>query len=196
MEGKIVSLPAADHTGSRPLEWALDRRHSCREFTSDPLTWSEVGQLLWAAQGVNAAGRRTAPSAGALYPLEVYAVTPDGVSHYDPVSHARLPHREGDLREALARAALGQHFVRQAPLTIVLTAVFARVTRRYGQARGERYVLLEVGHAAQNVLLQAVALGLGSVAVGAFEDAAVAALLGLPHDHVPLYLLPVGHPGE
>lgn len=173
---------------------ALDRRRSCREFTDEPITEEALSQCLWAAQGRNAHGRRTAPSAGALYPVEVYALTADGVGRYDPAKHRLLSHIQRDLRERLASAALSQMFIAVAPLTIVLCAVFARVAVRYGKSRGERYTLIEIGHVAQNVLLQAEALGLGSVPVGAFNDSEVKALLELPADHVPLYLLPIGHP--
>lgn len=188
------TLPQPDRRGERSLEWTLDQRRSIRAFSRTALTSAQIGQLLWAAQGLNAAGGRTSPSAGALYPLEVYAVTADGVAHYDPPAH-RLQFRIArDVRPGLARAALGQEFIAVAPLTIVLCAVFERVASRYGKARGERYVLIEVGHAAQNVLLEAVALGLGSVAVGAFRDEEVHRLLELPRDQPPLYLLPVGYP--
>ncbi len=188
-------LPEPDRRGERTLEWTLDQRHSIRAFSRAALTSAQIGQLLWAAQGLNAAGRRTSPSAGALYPLEVYAVTADGVAHYDPAAHRLHFGITRDVRPALARAALGQDFVAVAPLTIVLCAVFERVASRYGKARGERYVLFEIGHAAQNVLLEAVALGLGSVPVGAFRDEEVHRLLELPRDQPPLYLLSIGYSG-
>lgn len=189
------NLPEPERRGERPLEWTLDRRKSVRTFLAKPLTPAQIGQLLWAAQGTNAVGGRTSPSAGARYPLEVYAVTAEGVAHYDPAHHRLEPTLARDVRAELARAALGQDFIAVAPLTIVLCAVFERVSSRYGKARGERYVIFEVGHAAQNVLLQAVALGLGSVPVGAFRDEEVHRLLELPGDQPPLYLLPVGYPG-
>lgn len=194
MGDETIHFPQPDRRGERTLEWVMDQRFSCRSFSSKALTTAQIGQLLWAAQGSNAHGGRTAPSAGARYPLEVYAVTAEGVGHYDPVGHRLLPGARGDIRQGLADAALAQSFVAQAPLTIVLCAIFARVTARYGRARGERYTLFEVGHAAQNVLLQAVALGLGSVAVGAYDDRAVHQVLGVAEDHVPLYLLPIGYP--
>jgi len=190
----LALLPALRQGGASLTE-LLDLRRSCREFADEPLALEALGQCLWAAQGRNAHRRRTSPSAGALYPLEVYSVTAEGMAHYDSANHRLQPHLRRDLREALARAALGQMFIAIAPLTIVLCAVFARVEVRYGKKRGERYTLIEIGHAAQNVLLQAQALGLGSVPVGAFEDSEVMAVLELPADHVPLYLLPIGHPG-
>ncbi|MEW6568681.1 MAG: SagB/ThcOx family dehydrogenase [Chloroflexota bacterium] len=194
MARDAISLPDPDRRGQQTLERTLDRRWSCRTFTREPLTLVQIGQLLWAAQGVNSRGRRTAPSAGALYPLEVYAVLPEGVAHYEVLNHRLELLQRRDVRQELALAALGQDFIAVAPLSVVLCAVFKRVTARYGKARGERYVLIEIGHAAQNVLLQAEALGLGSVPVGAFADAEVHRLLGLPPDHVPLYLLPIGYP--
>lgn len=195
MGDREVTLPEPERRGERSLEWTLDQRKSVRSFLPRPLTPTQIGQLLWAAQGVNAVGGRTCPSAGARYPLEVYAVTADGVAHYDPDRHRLKPIHDRDVRAELARAAIGQDFIAVAPLTIVLCAVFERVASRYGKARGERYVLFEVGHAAQNVLLQAVALGLGSVPVGAFRDEEVHRLLALPPDRPVLYLLPIGYPG-
>jgi SagB-type dehydrogenase family enzyme len=166
-----------------------------REFTEDPLNLGELGQLLWAAQGTtHPDGYRTAPSAGALYPLEVYAVIQEGVYHYDPQGHRLSLHRQGDARSALHAAALQQEPVLEAPVVFVIATVYERTGKKYGVERGPRYVHLEAGHAAQNLLLQAVALGLGAVPVGAFYDDKVKAILALPADQQPLYLIPVGHP--
>ena len=190
----VLSLPSPSTVGAVSVEEALAGRRSVREFTSRPLSWAQVGQLLWAAQGVtDAQGHRTAPSAGALYPLELYAVSAEGTFRYLPERHALATVREGDLRQELRAAARGQESVGTAPLVVVIVAVPARTAARYGQERARRYVQLEAGHAAQNLLLQAVALGLGAVPVGAFDDARVAATLGLPADEEPLYLLPVGY---
>ena len=174
---------------------ALAQRRSCRRFAPRKLTPAQIGQIAWAAQGVTGPGRgyRAAPSAGALYPMELYLVGPDGVHHYAPSGHRLDPHQRGDVRGELAKAALGQDFVRQAPLTVVISAVHDRVTRKYGQ-RGVMYVHMEAGHIAQNVHLQSVALGLGSVPVGAFHPSQVAEVLSLPKDREPLYLIPVGYP--
>lgn len=189
-----VALPSPALRGQVSLEEALARRRSVREFAARPLSAAEIGQLLWAAQGVtDDAGRRTAPSAGATYPLELCAVTADGVYRYLPDEHALRLVQSGDIRTDLAAAAIGQSFVGEAPLTVVVAAVPARTEARYG-ARSGRYVALEAGHAAQNLLLQAVALDLVSVPIGSFDDAAVADLVGLGEDEMPLYLLPVGHP--
>jgi len=177
------------------LEEALERRRSIREYLPTRLSDREIDRLLWAAQGItDDEGHRTAPSAGATYPLEAYAVTEDGVFRYEPAGGQRRTIRSGDVRAGLDAAARGRGLVLAAPLTIVLAVVPARTQGRYGEERGRRYVHFEVGHAAQNVLLQAVALGLGGVPVGAFDDDAVKAVLGLRADEEPLYLLPVGHP--
>jgi SagB-type dehydrogenase family enzyme len=155
----------------------------------------DISQLLWSAQGItDASGNRPAPSAGATYPLELYLVNEDGVFRYIPQDHILHRVRDGDLRRDLYDASLEQEFILEAPATIVFTAVFARTEQRYGSARSPRYIHMEVGHAAQNVLLQAVALGLGAVPVGAYEDAHVSRVLDLPAEHIPLYLIPVGHP--
>jgi SagB-type dehydrogenase family enzyme len=189
-----LELPAPILDGPLSLEETLARRRSVRTFAAEALDAADIGQLLWAAQGVtDADGGRTAPSAGATYPLELLAVTADGVARYLPDRHAlRWLHR-GDIRALLATAAYEQPFLADAPLIVVVAAVPARTAARYG-ARADRYVTLEAGHAAQSLLLQAVALGLGAVPVGAFDDAAVVELVGLADGEEPLYLLPVGHP--
>lgn len=190
-------LPAPTLSGSRSLEEILASRRSVRDFDSEPLTQSEIGQLLWAAQGItDPHGYRTAPSAGALYPLELYLAIRDGVFHYHPASHELETLGTEDSRQQLFQAALHQEPVRQAPAVFVLTAVYERTAGKYGEVRTPRYVHLETGHAAQNLLLQATALGLGAVPIGAFHDDAVQAALGLPADHRPLYLIPVGHPRQ
>ena len=195
--GEAIQLPAPRLNGETSLEETIAERRSKRAFTSRDLTRDELGQLLWAAQGVTlkrgGTAYRSAPSAGARYPLEVYVVSAGGTYRYAPAAHALEPRNSQDLRRELAGAALGQGAVAEAPATLVLCAVFARVTDRYG-GRGKRYVHMEAGHAAQNVHLQAVALGLGSVPIGAFDDGKVTSLLDLPREEDPLYLIPVGHP--
>jgi len=177
------------------LEEALARRRSIRRFTPKALTRQEIAQLCWAAQGISEPRRgfRTAPSAGATYPLDLYVVTEAGVERYVPEEHAMKKYPAGDRRVQLQAAALGQPFVGQAPATFVITAVFARTAPRYGE-RARGYVLMEVGHAGQNLLLQATALGLGAVPIGAFRAADVAKVLSLPPKSVPLYLISVGVP--
>jgi len=190
-----LDLPAPRTSGPLSLEESLLKRRSVRAFSDEPLTLEQVGQLLWAAQGVTDAGRgfRTAPSAGALYPLVVYVVLPEGCYSYDPQPHTLTLVARGDKRAVLKQAALGQEAVGQAPAVFVVAAVYERTARKYGQERSPRYVHLEAGHAAQNLLLQAVALDLGAVPVGAFDDAGVRTALSLPADHQPLYLIPAGH---
>jgi SagB-type dehydrogenase family enzyme len=177
------------------LTETLARRRSVREFSPRPLTLEQLGQLLWAAQGITSDdGGRTAPSAGALYPLEVYAITPSGMYHYHPRGHRLERHSRNDLRAALAGAALNQTAVSDAAAVFVIAADYQRTAAKYGPARSPRYVHLEAGHAAQNLLLQAVALGLGGVPVGAFEDEQVRKLLSLSGAEQPVYLVAVGHP--
>ncbi len=192
---KTIDLPQPRLKGDLSLEEALARRRSVRQYSEAALSLEVLGQLLWAAQGItHPGGYRTAPSAGALYPLEVYAVTPKAAYHYEPQHHRLSIQAEGDLRPRLHQAALRQEAVLKAPAVIVITAVYARTTQKYGEQRGIRYVHLEAGHAAQNLLLQAVALGLGGVPIGAFHDAQVQQVLVLPADQQPLYLIPVGYP--
>lgn len=193
-----IKLPEPRFKGPVSVEEALLKRRSVREYKDEPLTLAEVSQLLWAAQGVtDPRGFRTAPSAGALYPLELYLVVGRveglsvGVYRYVPDGHYLLRVADGDRREELAAAALGQAYVRDAPIDLVLSAVTERTTSRYGY-RGVRYVHMEAGHVGQNVHLQAVSLGLGTVMIGAFTDEQVKQVVGLPKEEVPLYIMPVG----
>jgi SagB-type dehydrogenase family enzyme len=189
----VIPLPAPATVGVMTLEETLAQRRSLREYAGEALTLGETGQILWAAQGVsNEQGRRTAPSAGALYPLEVYAVTERATYRYLPDGHRLRVHLQGDRRPQLHQAALQQGPVLQAPLVIVITAVFERTSVKYGAQRTPRYVYMEAGHAGQNVLLQTVALGLGAVPIGAFYDDEVKKALALPDDEQPLYIIAVG----
>jgi len=177
-----------------PLEEAIANRRSVREFTEEALSLAEISQLLWAAQGItDPRGLRAAPSAGALYPLELYVTVAEGAYHYVPEGHTLQVVSEEDLRRDLWEAGLRQGALQEAPAIFVVTAVYERTQAKYGE-RAERYVKLEAGHAAQNILLQAVALQLGAVPIGAFYDDQVQAALGLPLDHQALYLIPAGHP--
>lgn len=190
----IVKLPSAHPLSTMTLDEALASRRSVRDLAPETLSTEIVGRLLWAAQGVTSPeGYRTAPSAGALYPLELYVATPSGAFHYLPDTHELVPVRDRDLRADLRAAALDQEPVGDAGVVIVIAADPSRTAAKYGVDRGERYVLLEAGHAAQNVLLEAVALGLGAVPIGAFDDAAIARVVGLPSSQVPLYLIAVGN---
>ncbi len=190
-----LQLPRPSQSSETSLDEALARRRSVREYDGHSLTPSEIGQLLWAAQGVtDERGYRTAPSAGALYPLEIYVATVDGVYHYVPRGHYLQAIAYGDVRSALYEAALHQEPVRSAPAVFIISALFERTAQKYGQEQSPRYVHLEAGHAAQNLLLEAVVLGLGAVPIGAFDDEEVQKALGLPPNHEPLYLIPVGRP--
>lgn len=193
-----VKLPEPRYDSSISIEETLLQRRSVRDYTDEPLTLQEVSQLLWAAQGItDPGGVRTAPSAGATYPLETYLVVGDvenlteGVYRYESAEHKLVKATDGDWRVELTSAALGQSWVMEGAVSIVFTAIYERTTRRYGD-RGIRYVHMEVGHAAQNVYLQAVALGLGTVVIGAFYDDQVAEILKLPQNEHPLYIMPVG----
>ena len=195
MSDPRIQLPTPVIDSGVAIEKVMLERRSHRTFASTPLEPVELGQLLWAAQGItDPSGKRTAPSAGALGPLEVFVVTPEGVSHYLPEEHALEARVSGDRRSALASAAADQEMVANAPAVMAITGILSRTAWKYGGDRAWRYVNLEAGHAAQNVLLMATAMGLAGVPVGAFDDNAVMDLLGLPADHRPLYLLPLGWP--
>lgn len=193
---EVIQLEPPLQDGDISLEKALAQRRSQREFSEETLTWKEISQLLWAGQGITneTYGFRTAPSAGGIYPLELYVVALTGVYHYIPQGHQAVRVLEGDRRNELQEAGLGQEWIGEAAIDIVVAAVYQRTIAKYGAERSPRYVHLEAGHAAQNILLQAVALGLGAVPVGAFDDDRVQSVLGLPADHEPLYIIPVGHP--
>lgn len=193
--GDTISLPNPRERGAKSLEEAIASRRSVREFLPGPLSIEQLSQLLWAAQGVTSAtGQRAAPSAGALYPLEVYVATAAGVHRYEPARHRLVRLTRDDRRAALRGAALGQPSVGEAPAVFVIAAEPGRTEAKYGPTRTPRYVAMEAGHAAQNLLLEAVALGLAAVPVGAFDDARVKDVLRLPSHEEPLYLIPVGRP--
>jgi SagB-type dehydrogenase family enzyme len=187
-----MRLPQPKTSGEISVEEALVRRRSKRHFAQKELTWEQISQLLWACQGITENGFRTAPSAGALYPLEVYLVTKEGISHYQPEEHSLKSLLKEDQRHQLCQAALNRQCIKEAPASIVITAVFQQVESRYRE-RAIRYVYLEAGHAAQNIHLQAVALGLGSVPIGAFYDEKVQQVLSLPENHHPIYIIPIGY---
>ncbi|MBI4183009.1 MAG: SagB/ThcOx family dehydrogenase [Proteobacteria bacterium] len=197
-----VGLPPPRRAGAASLEESLWRRRSVRAFAAASLALDELSQLLFAAQGVNrAGGYRTAPSAGALFPLEVYLVAgavdglDPGVYRFRPGRHDLVAVAAGDRRRGLAKAALWQDWIASAPAVLVIAAVVARTERKY-KDRALRYVLIEVGHAAENLCLEAVALGLGATVVGAFRDAEVEALLAMAAEEEPFCLVPVGRPAE
>jgi SagB-type dehydrogenase family enzyme len=196
-----IFLPEPAQDSHTSIEKTLARRQSIRQYGPGALTLTEVSQLLWAAQGINRpGGYRTAPSAGALYPLEVYLISGNvdqlstGVYRYNPNEHNLELLIPGDKRAELSRAALSQDSIRDAQATILISGVYERTTRKYGN-RGIQYVHMEVGNAAQNVYLQAVSLNLGTVFIGAFYDDQVADVLDLAADEIPLCLMPIGRIG-
>jgi len=190
----MLELPPPRCDGPVSLEEALASRRSRRDFAGEDLSPSELGQLLWAAHGVTGPdGRRTAPTAGNTLPHEVYAVTPAGTFHYDGTTHHLEQTDPADLRAPLSAVTRNDEHLLTAGAVIVLAAVGARTADRYAE-RADRYVALGLGHAAQNVLLQAEALGLSAYPVGAHDVEGVAHLLGLPEGCLPLYMVPVGRP--
>jgi len=220
--GKInrIQLPAPTIKGKVSLEETIKKRRSKRRFQDKPLNIAQISQILWAAQGITEERgfKRAAPSAGALYPLDIYLVVRKveglegalypldiylvvrkveglevGVYHYSPEGHTIDMILKGDLQNSLARACLGQMFIADAPLCIVITAEYERTTAKYGE-RGIRYVHMEAGHVGENIWLQVVALGLGTVSIGAFWDDEVSKVLNLPPEHKPLYVFPIGYP--
>ena len=194
----FVLLPGPQQQSGTSIEKALQTRRSIREFSTDSVSLDKIAQLLWAAQGVTAErGYRTVPSAGALYPLEIYLVAGEvsaleqGIYRYLPAEHALVLVARGDPRAELQAAALHQEAIGNAPVLIVIAAQYDRTTGKYGQ-RGVRYVHIETGCAAQNIYLQTVPLGLGTVLIGAFHDQDVVEILDMPPDHQPLAIMPVG----
>ncbi len=196
--GDMIDLPEIITDGNISLEQALRLRRSIRSYSDEALTLGDLGQLLWSAQGITGdRGFRTAPSAGATFPLEMFAVANNveglntGIYHYHPHEHRLEMIREDDISEALFRACLSQSMILDGGAVLVFAAVYERTTDRYGQ-RGERYVLNEVGHASQNVHLQAAAMDLGTVVIGAYRDEEVEDILRLGDQYRVLYLMPVG----
>lgn len=197
-----TKLPEPATAGEVSVEEAISSSRSVRGYSERTLSPAQLGQILWAAQGVVGpqGRRRTAPSAGATYPMEIHVAVgkrgvdgvDPGIYRYDPSSHAIEKQDEGDLRSRITSAALGQEFLSQAPVDLLIAANYERTTGHYGE-RGRRYVHMEAGHIGQNVYLQARALGLATVVVGAFSDEKVAGIFGLPGTLDPLYLMPVGY---
>ncbi len=199
-EIKTIKLPPPIVKGKISLEEAIKKRRSERDFQERALSLRQVSQILWAAQGITEEKgfKRAAPSAGALYPLELYLVVKKveeleaGVYHYHPDNHTPYLMLRGNYQMALAKACLGQMFIADAPVSVVIAAEYERTTAKYGE-RGLRYVHIEVGYVGENICLQVVALGLGTVPIGAFWDEEVSRLLSLPKNYKPLYVLPVGY---
>ena len=201
MRHEEILLPEVRKKSGVPLEVAIQRRRSVRNYRQSALNLHQISQLLWSAQGMTERGYRTVPSAGATYPLKIFLVVgqrgveglPEGIYHYQPETHSLALTVKGDHRNPLCSASLWQEFIQEAPLSMVIVADYSRTTRRYGDL-GRRYVLMEAGHVGQNVSLQAVAMGLATVMVGAFRDEEVATVMRLNPDFEPLYVIPVGYP--
>lgn len=199
---KEIKLPLPQTKGQMSLEEAIAGRSSVREYSADALSMAQLSQLLWAAQGItHGGGFRAAPSAGATYPLELFVVAgrveglDAGIYRYDVSGHSLHLHMEGaQVQKLIEASSFKQDFIAQAPADIVICAVYERTTGFYGQ-RGVRYVHMDTGHAAENIALQAVALGLGTVMVGAFEDGELSAAMSLPEELAPLYIISVGKAG-
>jgi len=194
-----IALPKPDIKYGIPLNSALQSRRSHRKFSEKPLSLTNLSQLLWSAQGVtHLFGFRTAPSAGALYPLEIYVVVSNvdrlqpGVYHYKPGSHRLVQIIEGNHQKQLSNAALQQRSIANAAATFVITGVIRRTEKKYGQ-RAIQYVHIETGNVSQNVYLQATSLNLGTVFIGAFNEEKVKHIMQLPQDHEPLGLMPISH---
>jgi len=192
-------LPAPKTDGKISVEEAISNRRSRRDFQNKALSADQLSQILWAAYGISSPkGLRTAPSAGARYPLEIYAIIGNvegmepGVYRYIPQEHKVVQTVDKDVRKELSEAALGQSMVKAAPVSVFYSAVFNRTTETYGE-RGHRYVHMDLGHSAQNIYLQAEALQLGTCGIGAFTDNMIKQILKLPTSEVPLYLMPIGY---
>lgn len=198
-QNETIKLPEPNLVGTMTIEEAILKRRSIRRYKDEPIALAEVSQLLWAAQGITEPqkGLRAAPSAGARYPLELYIVIGNvtdlepGVYKYIPESHSLVKTWDGDLREDLASACLKQPMVARCAVDFVFAGNYERTTSRYGE-RGFRYIFTDLGHAAENLQLQAVALGFGTVPVGAFDDDSVAQTLSLPEGEHPIYVIPIG----
>lgn len=197
IEEESIILPAPGLKSNISIEEAILHRRSHRLYKEEPITLKELSQILWAAQGITGQEGnyklRASPSAGALYPIELYVVLPNGVYHYLPQKHKLEKIKDGDLRPDLAKAALDQWWIEETSCDIVITAVYERTMAKYGQ-RGRRYAILEAGSVAENIYLQAESLGLGTVGIGAFIDEKVQEVLDIPKNRHPLYIMPLGYP--
>jgi len=204
---EIIQLPSPDLKSNISIEEVLNERRSVRHYEDSPLSVEDISQLLWAAYGVTKSyespaflrgGLKTAPSAGALYPLELYLIAwnndqlKNGIYKYISEVHSLKLVMSGDKRDELSTAAWDQTWLKDAAGAIVYSAVFSRTSDKYGTRGEERYVCMDLGHSAQNVYLQGVALGIGTCAIGAFNDNKLKELINMPEDETPLYIMPIG----
>lgn len=199
---KDVILPKPSFTGKKSVEEAIKARRTIRHFKAKALNLEQLSQLLWAAYGISAENGlyKSVPSAGALYPLDIWVVVgkkgveglETGVYHYNPKAHRLTPVRAGEVRDDIARAALYQSWMAEAPIILVVTGEYERCTRKYRE-RGIPYTYIEAGHAGQNIFLQAEALGLGAGIVGAFHNDLVQQALGIGKIYDPILIMPVGY---
>ena len=198
-EKDVIRLSENKKSDGISVEKAIEGRRSRRSFINEPILFSDISQLCWAAQGITESRMelRTTPSAGATYPLELFLIVGNsdiesGVYHYSCKEHSLKRIKKGDYRRQLCESSLGQDCVEKAALNFVITAIYKRTTMTYGKRGRERYVCMDLGHSAENVYLQAVSLKLGTCAVGAFEDKTISKTLNLPSEEEPLYLMPFG----
>jgi len=189
----MIELPQPKTKGTVSIEETITKRRSVRNFQKKNLTIEQISQILWSAQGLTSKrGFRSAPSAGAIYPMEIYFASNDGLFRYIPQGHKIEKLKDGDLRSQLCNAAFGQDFISYAGISIIICCDYEKIISKYSK-RGIRYADMEAGHITQNIQLQAVSLGLGSCPVGAFNDGSVSKLLQLPKNLTPIYIIPVGY---
>lgn len=201
-----IALPAVSVKGTMSIEECLQNRRSVRAYSDEALSLEEVSQMLWSAYGITKViapehlrgGLKTAPSAGALYPLELYLSVKNvagleaGVYYYEPNGHLLKLIKKGDISKELMQACYYQEFVESAGANIIYSAIYSRMTVKYGNRGRERYVCMDLGHSAENVYLQAEALGLGTCAIGAFNDLNLQKLIQMTQTEEPLYVMPIG----
>lgn len=188
---KAIQLSVPRLSGPVSFEQALATRRSVRQFTGQPFNFVQIGQLAWAGQGITEPqkGFRTAPSAGAIYPIKLYFATDQGLFVYNPKGHRLEKTLEPDIRGALA----GQEAVAKAGCDIIIAGSQSKLAARFSD-KAKEYMLLEAGHIAQNIQLQAVCLELGSVVIGGFDANQVHKVCKLPKDMEPLLIISVGYP--
>jgi SagB-type dehydrogenase family enzyme len=193
MSEEYIKLPEPDTKGGETLNSVIEERRSIRNYQDGELSLEEVSQLLWAGNGITDRkwGFRSAPSAGALYPVDIYVFNDAGIYRYEPDGHFLKILSEEDSREELYLASLRQSSVKQADTVFVLVGFVKRTSAKYGD-RALRYVFIEAGHICQNILLEVVNLQLGAVPIGAFEDDKIRKILSLDEDAIPIYVIPVG----